>query len=113
VNAATHAHVTGWGRYAPSQVLTNAVTAAETAASLIAVEDHRLIRTAADMNGQAFRTKANRLPEPLKGQVKAFSRQALHAWLLAFRHPTTHLSMRFEAPIPGDMEELVGGFRKL
>ncbi|MER8904669.1 RluA family pseudouridine synthase [Mesorhizobium sp. M0772] len=63
--------------------------------------------------GQAFRTKANRLPELLKGQVKAFSRQALHAWLLAFRHPATHLSMRFEAPIPGDMEELVGGFRKL
>src|SRR4029453_16557090 len=38
------------------QVLTNATTASETAASLIAVEDHRLVRTAADMNGQAFRT---------------------------------------------------------
>ncbi|TIM96966.1 MAG: RluA family pseudouridine synthase [Mesorhizobium sp.] len=63
--------------------------------------------------GQAFRTKANRLPEPLKSQVKAFPRQALHAWLLAFRHPTTHLTMRFEAPLPRDMEELVGGFRKL
>lgn len=63
--------------------------------------------------GQAFRTKANRLPEPLKALVKAFPRQALHARLLAFRHPTTHLSMRFEAPLPGDMEELVGGFRKL
>ncbi|TPI69792.1 RluA family pseudouridine synthase [Mesorhizobium sp. B2-8-9] len=63
--------------------------------------------------GQAFRTKANRLPEPLKAKVKAFRRQALHAWLLEFRHPTTHLTMRFEAPIPGDMEELVGDFRKL
>ncbi len=63
--------------------------------------------------GQAFRTKANRLPEPLKSQVKAFSRQALHAWLLAFRHPDTHLPMRFEAPMPRDMEELVGGFRRL
>ncbi|RNJ43677.1 RNA pseudouridine synthase [Mesorhizobium erdmanii] len=63
--------------------------------------------------GQAFRTKANRLPEPLKSQVKAFSRQALHAWLLAFRHPDTHLTMRFEAPIPREMEELVGGFRNL
>ncbi|WP_189510047.1 MULTISPECIES: RluA family pseudouridine synthase [unclassified Mesorhizobium] len=62
--------------------------------------------------GQAFRTKANRLPEPLKSEVNAFSRQALHAWLLAFRHPTTHLTMRFEAPMPRDMEELVGGFRK-
>ncbi|TIT74979.1 MAG: RluA family pseudouridine synthase [Mesorhizobium sp.] len=62
--------------------------------------------------GQAFRTKANRLPEPLKSEVNAFSRQALHAWLLAFRHPTTHLTMRFEAPMPRDMEELAGGFRK-
>ncbi|RAZ73818.1 RluA family pseudouridine synthase [Mesorhizobium atlanticum] len=63
--------------------------------------------------GQAFRTKANRLPEPLKTKVRAFPRQALHAWLLEFRHPTTHLTMRFEAPMPGDMEELVGDFRKL
>ena len=37
--------------------------------------------------GQAFRTKANRLPEPLRGRGQAFPRQALHAWLLAFRHP--------------------------
>ena len=63
--------------------------------------------------GQAFRTKANRLPEPLKSAVNAFSRQALHAWLLEFLHPATHLTMRFEAPIPRDMETLVGGFRKL
>lgn len=63
--------------------------------------------------GQAFRTKANRLPEPLKSAVNAFSRQALHAWLLEFRHPATHLTVRFEAPIPRDMEALVGGFRKL
>ncbi|TPL76630.1 RluA family pseudouridine synthase [Mesorhizobium sp. B2-3-13] len=63
--------------------------------------------------GLAFRTKANRLPEPLKTQVKAFSRQALHAWLLVFRHPTTHVTVRFEASIPEDMEELVDGFRRL
>ena len=62
--------------------------------------------------GQAFRTKANRLPEPLKSKVNSFPRQALHAWLLEFRHPTTHLTMRFEAPIPRDMEELIGGFRE-
>ena len=63
--------------------------------------------------GQAFRTKANRLPEPLRGLVKAFPRQALHARLLAFRHPTTHLLVRFEAPIPRDMVAVVDGFRKL
>lgn len=63
--------------------------------------------------GQAFRTKSNRLPEPLKSNVKAFPRQALHARLLAFRHPATHLIMRFEAPLPRDMGELVEGFRNL
>ncbi len=63
--------------------------------------------------GQAFRTKANRLPEPLKNEVAAFPRQALHARLLEFSHPDTHLTMRFEAPMPGDMEDLVGGFRNL
>ncbi|CAM5398167.1 RluA family pseudouridine synthase [Mycolicibacterium aubagnense] len=63
--------------------------------------------------GLAFRTKANRLPEPLKSEVAAFPRQALHARLLEFSHPDTHLTMRFEAPMPGDMEDLVGGFRNL
>jgi 23S rRNA pseudouridine1911/1915/1917 synthase len=63
--------------------------------------------------GQAFRTKANRLPEPLGNRVRTFPRQALHARLLAFRHPGTHIMMRFEAPMPGDMAELVDGLRTL
>ncbi|MDR7034061.1 RluA family pseudouridine synthase [Mesorhizobium sp. BE184] len=63
--------------------------------------------------GQAFKTKANRLPEPLKSEVQAFRRQALHARLLEFSHPDTHMTMRFEAPMPKDMETLAGGFRKL
>lgn len=63
--------------------------------------------------GQAFRTKANRLPEPLQQVVKDFPRQALHARLLAFEHPTTHMNMSFEAPIPADIADLIDGFRKL
>ncbi|HEY4191938.1 MAG TPA: RluA family pseudouridine synthase [Mesorhizobium sp.] len=63
--------------------------------------------------GRAFSTKANRLPEPLGLKVKGFPRQALHARLLAFRHPKTHIIMRFEAPLPSDMQELVDGFREL
>jgi 23S rRNA pseudouridine1911/1915/1917 synthase len=63
--------------------------------------------------GAAFRSKANRLPEPLKSKVNAFPRQALHARLLAFRHPVSGELMRFEAPLPADMEELVAGFRNL
>ncbi len=63
--------------------------------------------------GQAFRTKANRLPEPLRAMTKDFPRQALHAKLLAFSHPATGETMRFEAPMPADMAELVAGFRGL
>ncbi|MDI6027806.1 RluA family pseudouridine synthase [Corticibacterium sp. UT-5YL-CI-8] len=63
--------------------------------------------------GLSFRTKANRLPEPLKAQVAAFPRQALHARLLAFRHPATHMMMSFEAPIPSDMADMLSGFKAI
>ena len=63
--------------------------------------------------GQAFRTKANILPEPLRTMTKDFPRQALHAKLLAFRHPSSGAMMRFEAAMPADMAGLVAGFRKL
>jgi 23S rRNA pseudouridine1911/1915/1917 synthase len=63
--------------------------------------------------GMAFRTKANRLPEPLKTMTKDFPRQALHAKLLAFAHPVTGEIMRFEADMPADMQALVVAFRKL
>jgi len=63
--------------------------------------------------GQAFRTKANRLPEPLRTMTNDFPRQALHAQLLAFSHPVTGEMMRFEAPMPADMAALVAAFRAL
>ncbi|MDW6021814.1 RluA family pseudouridine synthase [Mesorhizobium sp. BAC0120] len=63
--------------------------------------------------GKAFRTKANRLPEPFRSAVAAFPRQALHARLLEFRHPSTHMRMRFEAPMPPDMAEIARQFRAL
>jgi len=63
--------------------------------------------------GQGFRTKANRLPEPLRGMVQAFPRQALHARLLGFDHPATGEHMRFEAELPADMAALVEAFRAL
>ena len=61
----------------------------------------------------AFRTKANKLPEKLRAQVEALGRQALHARLLAFEHPSTGKVMRFEAQMPEDMAGLVAGFREL
>ncbi|MBX3584760.1 MAG: RluA family pseudouridine synthase [Rhizobiaceae bacterium] len=63
--------------------------------------------------GQAFRTKANRLPEPARSAAKEFPRQALHAQLLAFSHPVTGETMRFEAPLPADMAALVAAFRTI
>jgi 23S rRNA pseudouridine1911/1915/1917 synthase len=36
-----------------------------------------------------------------------FPRQALHAWRLALDHPVTRRRMRFEAPVPRDLEALI------
>lgn len=56
--------------------------------------------------GRAFATKVNRLPPRAAGMVKALGRQALHAALLAFRHPSSGATMRFDTPLPGDLLEL-------
>jgi 23S rRNA pseudouridine1911/1915/1917 synthase len=63
--------------------------------------------------GRGFRSKANRLPEPARTLAAGFPRQALHARLLAFRHPASGEMMRFEAPMPEDMARLVDSFRDL
>jgi len=41
-----------------------------------------------------------------------FARQALHAWRLGFVHPMNGRAMRFEVPLPPDMEELVSQLRR-
>lgn len=40
-----------------------------------------------------------------------FPRQALHAWRLGFRHPQHGRAMKFEAPLPPDMDELIRWLR--
>jgi 23S rRNA pseudouridine1911/1915/1917 synthase len=45
--------------------------------------------------------------------VETFPRQALHAYLLGFKHPTTQKQMRFESPWPADFGELVVKLRGL
>jgi len=42
-----------------------------------------------------------------------FPRQALHAFVLGFQHPSLHKTLRFEAPWPADFAELVEGLRGL
>jgi 23S rRNA pseudouridine1911/1915/1917 synthase len=42
-----------------------------------------------------------------------FSRQALHAYVLGFQHPSLHKTMRFESPWPSDFALLVQALRGL
>lgn len=42
-----------------------------------------------------------------------FPRQALHAASLGFEHPVTGARLEFEAPLPPDMERLIGALRML
>jgi 23S rRNA pseudouridine1911/1915/1917 synthase len=41
-----------------------------------------------------------------------FPRQALHAWRLGVEHPLSAKPLRFEAPVPADMDALVMGLRE-
>jgi len=42
-----------------------------------------------------------------------FPRQALHAFVLGFQHPSLHKTLRFEAPWPADFADLVSALRGL
>lgn len=43
----------------------------------------------------------------LAAALRAFPRQALHAWRLAFRHPVTGAPVAIEAPLPNDLIQLM------
>ena len=56
---------------------------------------------------------------PLEGDAlyagrgpRTFSRQALHAWKLAFVHPRTQEAVAYESPLPADFRELLEGLRR-
>ena len=61
--------------------------------------------------GAGFATKSAKLADPARNALRALDRQALHARLLAFRHPATGETMRFEAPLPADMQQLMDALR--
>ena len=42
-----------------------------------------------------------------------FPRQALHAFVLGFQHPSLHKTLRFESPWPADFDALVAALRNL
>ena len=45
--------------------------------------------------------------------VREFPRQALHAYLLGFKHPTTKENLRFESPWPADLASLIASLSAL
>ena len=50
--------------------------------------------------------RAARAPESVRALLADFPRPALHAQVLGFEHPVSGKSMRFEAPWPGDLDQL-------
>lgn len=52
------------------------------------------------------------LPPEGAAMVKAFPRQALHAATLGFAHPISGEMLRFDAPLPADMAELLSAVRR-
>jgi 23S rRNA pseudouridine1911/1915/1917 synthase len=56
--------------------------------------------------GGRVRLPRGATPE-LAAQLRGFGRQALPACRLKFRHPANDEDMGFEAPLPGDMRELI------
>jgi 23S rRNA pseudouridine1911/1915/1917 synthase len=66
--------------------------------------------------GAGFRTKIEKLARRSDTAAAALSdlhRQALHARLLAFAHPATGRTMRFESPLPADLARLVEALRSI
>jgi 23S rRNA pseudouridine1911/1915/1917 synthase len=65
-----------------------------------------------DVYGTGFKTKANRLGQAARTSLAALGRQALHAAVLGFEHPRTGAHLRFESPLPPDMQALASALRR-
>jgi len=56
--------------------------------------------------GTGYRTKAVHLPPAAQAALEALGRQALHAYLLGFEHPTSGEELRFRSELPADLARL-------
>jgi 23S rRNA pseudouridine1911/1915/1917 synthase len=61
--------------------------------------------------GAGFKTKAALLSPTARRALEALGRQALHARLLGFEHPRTRRHLRFESPLPAELERLEQALR--
>lgn len=80
-------------------------------ASIIKVEletgRRNQIRLQARLRGHTLIGEQRYIYGPQSLRDVSFPRQALHAWRLGFVHPGSGREMRFEAPVPADIDELV------
>jgi 23S rRNA pseudouridine1911/1915/1917 synthase len=53
----------------------------------------------------------SRAPEPVKGLLAAFPRQALHAKTLGFEHPISREKLLFQSKIPNDLNGLINSLK--
>lgn len=63
--------------------------------------------------GRASPARRGALTAAQREAVAGFRRQALHAFILGFRHPTRGQTMRWEAPLPADMQALIQSLEQL
>jgi len=56
--------------------------------------------------GRGFSASVSKLSEAAKGALAALGRQALHAGVLGFEHPITHIKMLLESELPLDIAVL-------
>jgi 23S rRNA pseudouridine1911/1915/1917 synthase len=57
--------------------------------------------------GSGFRSKTRALPEKAQSAILNMERQALHAAVLGFIHPTLDKHMQFQSELPTDMLEVI------
>jgi len=60
--------------------------------------------------GAGFKTKASRLGPQARAALEGLERQALHAYLLAIKHPETAENLAFRLELPGDLRRLRDAF---
>lgn len=63
--------------------------------------------------GRGFKSKLQKLPQPVQGTVGQLRRQALHAEKLAFIHPVSGTLLKFNSPLPDDLAEISVALKKL
>ena len=71
------------------------------------------IRIQARLRGHTLVGEQRYVYGPEELRTISFPRQALHAHRLAFRHPSDDRALRFEAPLPPDMLDLLARLRRI